>query len=92
MVGGMSQQSYDLVINETTGGVLTEEHISDSGSIAFFEGASGGTDASKECRQWLDAILNDTEPLVRPEQAFTVTQILDAIYRSAREGREIRLS
>ena len=91
-VGGMSQQGYDLVFNETTGGILTEEHISDTGAIAFFEGTNGGSDADKECKQWLEAILNDTEPLVKPEQAFTVTQILDAIYQSAREGREIRLN
>ena len=43
MIGGMSQQGYDLVFNETTGGVLTEEHISDTGAIAFFEGNSGGS-------------------------------------------------
>jgi predicted dehydrogenase len=40
----------------------------------------------------MDAILNDTEPLVKPEQAFVVTQILDTIYKSAREGREIKLN
>lgn len=92
MIGGMSQQSYDLVINETTGGVLTEEHISDTGAIAFFEGSTGGTPEVKECKQWLEAILNDTEPLVKPEQAFVVTQILDTIYQSAAQGKEIKLN
>lgn len=91
MIGGMSQQGYDLVFNETTGGLLTEEHISDTGAIAFFEGTNGGGDADKEAKQWLEAILNDTEPLVKPEQAFVVTQILDNIYKSAREGKEIKL-
>lgn len=91
MIGGMSQEGYDLVINQTTGGVLTEEHISDSGSIAFFEGNNGGSDACKECSQWLDAILNNTRPLVKPEQAFVVTQILDAIYQSAKLGHEVKL-
>lgn len=92
MIGGMSQEGYDLIFNQTTGGVLTEEHISDAGAIAFFEGSTGGTPEVKECEQWLNAILNDTEPLVKPEQAFTVTQILDAIYQSAREGKEIKLN
>lgn len=41
MIGGMSQEGYDLVFNETTGGILTEEHISDAGAIAFFEGNGG---------------------------------------------------
>ena len=72
MIGGMSQQGYDLVFNETTGGVLTEEHISDTGAIAFFEGNSGGSPEVKECKQWLEAILSDKEPLVKPEQAFVV--------------------
>ena len=92
MVGGMSSDGYDLVINETTGGVLTEEHISKSGTVAFFEGVNDRNEAAKECKQWLDAILNDTEPLVKPEQAFVVTQILDAIYKSAASGKEIKLN
>lgn len=91
MIGGMSQQGYDLVFNETTGGVLTEEHISDTGAIAFFEGSTGGTPEVKECKQWLEAIIEDKEPLVKPEQAFVVTEILDKIYKSATEGKEIRL-
>ena len=88
----MSQEGYDLVFNQTTGGVLTEEHISDAGAIAFFEGSNGGAPEVKECKQWLEAIINDTEPLVKPEQAFVVTQILDNIYKSAREGKEIKLA
>jgi predicted dehydrogenase len=40
---------------------------------------------------WLDAIINDTEPYFKPEQAFVVTQILDAAYKSAAEGRAIQL-
>ena len=92
MIGGMSQEGYDLVFYETTGGMLTEEHLSDAGSIAYFEGENGGSEADKECRQWLDAIINDTEPLVRPEQAFVVTEILDTIYKSADAGAEINLS
>ncbi|WP_455793631.1 Gfo/Idh/MocA family protein [Clostridium butyricum] len=92
MIGGMSQQGYDLVFNETTGGVLTEEHISDTGAIAFFEGSTGGTPEVKECKQWLEAIIEDKEPLVKPEQAFVVTEILDTIYKSSEQGKEIKLN
>jgi predicted dehydrogenase len=42
-----------------------------------------------EAAQWIDAILDDVDPMVRPEQAFVVTQILDAIYRSAETGRTV---
>jgi predicted dehydrogenase len=44
-----------------------------------------------EADAWFDAIINDTEPVVRPEQAFVVTQILEAIYKSAEESRAISL-
>lgn len=90
IIGGMSREgNYDLVINKTTHGLLTEESLSAGGSIAFF---SGGSDKEEdlECGQWLDAVIEDKEPLVKPEQAFVVTKILDNIYKSAREGHEIK--
>jgi predicted dehydrogenase len=42
-----------------------------------------------EARQWIDAIKNDSDPLVRPEEALVVTQILEAIYESARIGKAV---
>ncbi|MGN0358271.1 MAG: Gfo/Idh/MocA family protein [Blautia sp.] len=91
LVGGMSHgQEYQLVINDTTCGQLTEKTLSPGGTIAFFEGKGSGEPKDLECQQWLEAILNDTEPLVKPEQAFVVTKILDNIYKSAREGHEIK--
>ena len=44
-----------------------------------------------ECRQWLRAVAGEGEPLVKPEQAFTVTRVLEAIYRSAALGHEVTL-
>lgn len=37
-------------------------------------------------RAWIDCIKNDTEPIVLPEQAIIVTQILEAIYKSSKTG------
>ena len=37
-------------------------------------------------RAWIDCIRNDTDPIVLPEQAIIVTQILEAIYKSAKTG------
>lgn len=48
-------------------------------SLSLKEREGGGTPAEKECKQWLEAILEDKDPLVRPEQAFVVTEILDTI-------------
>ena len=39
-----------------------------------------------EARQWIDAIINDTDPCVLPEQAYTVTRILEGIYESHKTG------
>lgn len=89
LIGGMSQSGYELVVNKTAYGQLTEERLSPGGTIAFFTGSSD-KEQDVECKQWLEAILNDGEPLVKPEQAFVVTKILDNIYKSAREGHEIK--
>lgn len=63
--------------------------VRQSGSIIFFEGGFNKEEAIKY-PQWLNAILSDIEPLVKPEQAFMVTKILENIYKFAREGREIK--
>lgn len=59
-----------------------------AGGVAFFDGVSEDP-AAVEARQWIDAVINDTEPCVKPEQALCVTRILEAIYESAKSGKEI---
>ena len=56
--------------------------------VAFFD-AAGSQPQDVECAQWLDAVLNDTDPLVKPEQAIVVTRILEAIYTSAKTGQPV---
>lgn len=90
IIGGMSKEGgYELVINKTSHGQLTEERLSPGGTIAFFEGGSDKEEVV-ECKQWMEAILHDTEPLVKPEQAFVVTKILDNIYKANQLGHEIK--
>ena len=60
-----------------------------AGGVAFNEGSSNETDSELEARLWIEAIQNDTTPLVTPEQAFVVSQILEAVYESARTGKTI---
>ena len=38
------------------------------------------------------SIINDTEPVVKPEQALIVTEILEAIYKSAQTGKAVTLT
>lgn len=88
---GMSYPKDELIINRGHKGLLTEERLTPGGNVAYFGGTSGEP-GYLEAKQWLDAIINDTEPLVNPEQAFVVTQILDAIYKSAETGKEVFLN
>ncbi|MBQ8508578.1 MAG: Gfo/Idh/MocA family oxidoreductase [Clostridia bacterium] len=56
-----------------------------AGGVAFYEGASNDP-AHLEQLQWINAIRNDKNPCVLPEQAYCVTQILEGIYTSAKTG------
>ena len=53
---------------------------------AFFEGVNSADPSVIEAAQWIDAVINDKTPCVLPEQAYTVTRILEGIYTSAATG------
>ncbi len=53
---------------------------------AFFDGVKGESPADREARLWIDAVVNDKDPFVLPEQAIVVTKILEGIYTSAKTG------
>ncbi|MBE6589257.1 MAG: Gfo/Idh/MocA family oxidoreductase [Ruminococcaceae bacterium] len=57
-----------------------------AGGAAFFDGERGESAADREERLWIEAVRNDTDPLTLPEQAYTVTRILEGIYTSAKTG------
>lgn len=42
-----------------------------------------------EARQWVQAIVEDIDPIVLPEQAAVVSEIIEAIYKSGRTGKTI---
>ena len=81
---------YSLKLNTAKYGQLIDETIAQAGKVAFFDGVSNKP-GTLEAKQWLEAILNDGTPLVKPEQAFVVTRILEAIYHSHQQKREILL-
>ena len=86
---GMSYSKNELIYNRARNGQLMEEKLSPVGGVAYF-GGGGGEEGTIDARQWLEAVQNGTEPLVKPEQALVVTKILDAIYQSSKEGKEIK--
>ncbi len=67
---------------------VIEKVATGAGGVDFYDGSSE-IPADIEARQWIDAILNDTEPVVKPEEAFVVTKILEAVYESAKTGKEV---
>ena len=53
---------------------------------AYFDGVKGESPADREARLWINAVVNDKDPFVLPEQAIVVTRILEGIYTSAKTG------
>ena len=56
-----------------------------AGGVAFYEGASSEPH-EVEAALWIDAVVNDRSPVVTPEQACVVSEVLEAIYESAKNG------
>ncbi|MBR4539008.1 MAG: Gfo/Idh/MocA family oxidoreductase [Clostridia bacterium] len=68
---------------------ITEPDLS-SGGVDFYEGTGSGRPQEIEARMWIDHVMDDSKPLiVKPEQAYVVTQILEAIYESAKTGKPV---
>ncbi len=57
-----------------------------AGGVAFNDGNASESAADREERLWIEAVRNDTEPRTLPYQAYTVTRILEGIYKSAKTG------
>ena len=57
-----------------------------SKGAAFYDGHGNEKPSDREARLWIESIINDTDPVVLPEQAYVVTQILEGIYTSAKTG------
>lgn len=85
---GMSYSKNELVYNRGKNHQLMEEKLSPIGGVAYF-GGGGGEEGTIDCKQWLEAVQNGTQALVKPEEALIVTKVLDAIYKSAKAGKEV---
>ena len=78
-----------LRINKVQYGKQVVENVNlEAGGVAFFDGGAANPE-DIEARMWIDAVKNDTDVVVKPEQAIVVTKILEAIYQSAREGKPV---
>jgi len=83
MVGGLRINGVD------NNRMYTKEIELGVGGVAFYSGNAGGEPHEREAYQWIHAIIEDKDPLVLPEQAYVVTQILEGIYESAKTGKPV---
>lgn len=58
------------------------------GGVAFYAGKTC-TPQQTEAERWIDAVKKDKKPVVLPEQALVVSQILEAIYTSSKTGKPV---
>lgn len=92
MFGDPDKNEGYVTFNTTKYGQRIEAETTQSSGIAYFEGQEDTDMGYQEAKQWIDAIINDEKPLVKPEEAYVVTQILEAIYESAEQGKAIELN
>ncbi|MDB5053014.1 MAG: oxidoreductase [Bacilli bacterium] len=86
--GGADMREGLRINGENFGNLYTTQPELKTGGVAFYGGKTE-SDADREARLWIDSILYDTEAVVKPEEALVVTEILEAIYESARTGEMI---
>ena len=86
---GLQIKNDVLKINKVEFDRQTETLVNtNAGGVAFYSGASG-TPAEVEAANWIKSIVEDTDPVVLPEQALVVSQILEAIYESSKTGKPV---
>ncbi len=86
---GLSLKNDKLVLNKVELGRLTDTDVNTSaGGVNFYEGVTMSP-AQTEAINWINCIVNDTDPVVLPEQALVVSEILEAIYTSSKTGKPV---
>ncbi|KOS00415.1 Gfo/Idh/MocA family protein [Paenibacillus polymyxa] len=86
--GGADMQDGLRINGEKNSRLFDTKIDLDAGGVAFYSGETEN-EADREARLWIESILDDKEPLVKPEEALVVTEILEAIYESARTGKAV---
>jgi len=86
--GGADMLDGLRINGEDLGRLYTRKVEFGTEGVDFYDGSEESA-ADLEARLWIECILNDTEPLVKPEEALVVTELLQAIYDSSRTGEAI---
>ena len=86
---GLSIKKNALVINKVELDREVNTQINtEAGGVNFYAGTST-TPALTEATNWIKCIVDDTDPVVLPEQALVVSEILEAIYTSSKTGKPV---
>ena len=87
-----SAGNFHVRVNGERNGKL---YIQNYAMGAAFIGDGGETEkfagGYKEMKAWIDSVRGEAELVVKPEQAYTVTRILEAIYNSAASGDVVHM-
>jgi len=86
--GGADMKDGLRINGEMNGRLYTTKIDLSTGGVAFYEGKAEDA-ADLEARLWIESIVNNTEPVVKPEEAYVVSQILEAIYTSSKTGKPV---
>lgn len=86
--GGADMKDGLRLNGEDAGQLYTKNIELDSGGVAFYDSVTE-SDPDLEARLWIQSIIEDTDVVVKPEEAFVVTQILEGIYESAKTGKAV---
>jgi len=77
------------IVSDKNGKFIDIKPGFEEGAVLFVPGGKIVSAEEKEARNFYDAVLYGEELRVKPEQALVVTQILEAIYESAKIGKPI---
>lgn len=81
-----------LTINGEDHGLQYDKKVVlETGGVDFYDGTDEDPEIL-EAEAWINAVINDTEVVVKPEEALVVTEILEAIYESAKNGEPVFLN
>lgn len=89
--GGADMKNGLRIHGEDLRTLYTSEIELENAGVDFYEGEKID-EAEEEARAWINSITQNLEPVVKPKEAFVVTQILEAIYESAKTGKAVYLN
>jgi predicted dehydrogenase len=88
-----SSDSYHVRVNgERNGKLFIQNYSMGAAFIGDGDKPEGMAGGYKEMEAWYNSVRNDAELVVKPEQAYVVSCILEAIYQSALSGDVVRMA